>query len=111
MKPGDKLWRVPNGRHHGVEKEVTVVSVGRKWVKLDNGERCDMQDGTVDGGQYSPPAVCWADRGTYEVMKVRAEAWWRFRELVDGFPNGAPPGVTADRIRELRVELFGVDAS
>lgn len=119
MKPGDKLWRVPaNVNRNGPGEEVTVVSVGRKWVVLDSGgykpERCLIEEHPtgghpVDGGQYTSPATCYPDRAAYESKRTLGLCWRAFATLVDGY-HVPPPGVDVETIRRVRRELFGEDA-
>lgn len=99
MKAGDKLWRVSD-RRNGSQLEVTVVSVGRKWAQLDNGERCLIEDGAVDGGQYSSPATCWKSRGEYESARVLGGAWSSFRDKLYGLQK-PPEGVTIETITQV----------
>lgn len=111
MKPGDKLYRIPTMRHGGNEREVTVTKVGRKWASLNNGERC-LVDGEPfgchpeDGGEYTSRADYWPSREAYQAVRDLKQAWERFRQLVDSYPNRPPEGITVENIRYVRRMLF-----
>jgi len=109
MKAGDKLWRVSTASHGANPREVSVVSVGRRWALLDCGERCEIRTGEIDGGEYGSPATCWPSREVYEAEEQRRRAWNRLRELVNNHLK-PPEGLSAPEIRQLRVQLFGEDA-
>ena len=111
MKVGDKLWLVyhrDGGRtikDHGKGREVTVVSVGRKWAKLSDGHpRLHIETMLLDGGAYSAPGSCWESKEAFEAVVSVRTAWENFRYDVSQNFN-APLDITTEQIETARKVL------
>lgn len=72
---GQKLYWVPFDGHHHQEGEVTVLSVGRRWAKLSNQSRIEIETLRGDAGHYAVPGRCWLSKQDY-MQATRAEAAW-----------------------------------
>jgi hypothetical protein len=88
LEVGQKLWFVPSERRYrDGDCEVTVVKIGRKWATLDrdwfgNQLRIDLEHWYADGRGYSSPGRCYESQDQYGVIKLRDDAWSRFRQVV-----------------------------
>jgi hypothetical protein len=105
---GQKLWLVPSIRTYGQPREVSVVSVGRKWATLDcwKNARVDMETLLIDGKAYSPPGRCYLSREQHEETVRLIGLWIDFRRTVSGL-LARPDGVTEANIR-LAADLLGI---
>ena len=67
---------------HSEPREMTVESVGRKWVTLDD-ERYRFARGSrqLDGKGYSSPGTVYDSRQQYDAELERRKLWLRLREL------------------------------
>jgi len=106
---GQKVWfarlvQMGSSKPFDPGCEVTVTSVGYKWIKLSNGRRVDNETGKADCGRFSPDAGIWISQEIY-LRDVRAQAAWRtFCNDVGRFYT-VPPGVTAHDIEVARATL------
>jgi hypothetical protein len=103
LTPGTKLWFV-GSRNSRTEREVTVLSVGRKWAKLDNHTRIDIETMWADGGQYSSPGRAFRSKQEYDANVMLDRLWSDFRHHVADF-YGKPDGITEGRIRAAAAAL------
>ena len=83
-----------------------MTKIGRKWAALDNYERIDVNTLIADGGKYSSPGRCYITREAFEAEQALEEAWHDFQRRVSYV---VPPGMTVERIAQLREE-FGMPA-
>lgn len=82
LKPGAKLWLVPF--MHYAACEVTVATVGRKWVTLEGHyARFDIETGQQDGKKHASPGRVYASREEYEREEARRAAWTQFRRAIE----------------------------
>lgn len=102
---GQKLWYVPNRTSaHLQPREVTVESIGRKWVTCGR-MRFDKNTGAVDGGSYSSPGHVYASREEHKNIQAMHDVW---EEFVKSLPIWHPPGgVTVEKIKAAKALLFG----
>ena len=105
MKVGDKLYFVYSGSCPSAPKAVTVLAVGRKWGKLSNGYRIDLQTLRADDGQYPSPGRAWHSEKEHDNSPA-ATLWKMFRILVDAVR--ADNDFTAKQIIAAAHEL-GID--
>lgn len=104
---GQKLWYVPNRTSaHLRPREVTVESIGRKWVTCGR-MRFDKETGIVDGGSYSSPGRVYASREEYERIVITEAAWSDFVNSLSIWR--LPGGVTVEKIKAAKALLFGKD--
>jgi len=106
---GQKLWFVPNrGQYYHKEHEVTVVTIGRKWVTVNGDIRFAIADKRmeIDAGNYPSPGRCYLSREDYENEQSIGKAW---NELSNRIRYSAPDGVTVEKIAEA-CKLLGLDA-
>lgn len=103
-KVGDYLWFVPSGRA-GSSHSVKIVTVGRKWLTLDDGRRVDKVTLVADGKGYSSPGTCYQSQKFYEDGVALYDAWSDFVDKVR-YQNRARPGVTLDIIKQARSLLL-----
>lgn len=98
---GQKLWLVPVrwsriGKAGDDGKEVTVISVGRKWIGLDNGKRVDAKTLKVEMRGYSDTDRCYPSRENYRHEYELNQEWEWLRHMI---PISRPPGITLDSIQ------------
>lgn len=99
FKVGQTLWYVP--RWNGNSREVTIQKVGRVWLTLSNGERCDMK--LMVNGNQSPNGRVYLSREAYEAEQALRKAWSAFAMLVRG--HRQPDGVTIEKIKQASALL------
>lgn len=105
---GQVLWYVPfKGYGRGSPGEVTVKSVGRKWVTLSDNDRFDANTMLVDGRGYSSPGRLWLSKEEQEAHADLHNAWRAMRKHFDGL-SYAPEGVTLNDIQQAR-KLLRID--
>jgi len=104
LKVGQTLWWVPTNRGSGTE--VTVTAVGRKWARLDNHKRIDVETLEADGAGYAPPGRCHRSRELYEAEALLDSQWGALRKALDARYR-VPKGVTLGQIEQAR-ELLGL---
>lgn len=98
LQVGQKLWWVPSV-YEGKEREVTIISVGRKWVKLENNRnRIDKNTLHADGGRYMSPGQCYLSKEHYNDIMRTQQAW---RDLRGKMLYGKPPHITIDKIETM----------
>lgn len=103
---GQKLWYVP-GERRGEPREVTIVTVGRKWfsvaeiswARFDN-ERLKL-DSEYGGGVY-----CYLSREVYEAQVGLSVAWREFQRAVER-ARSTDPQITIENIAAAR-KLLGM---
>jgi hypothetical protein len=104
LKVGDKLWFV-SSRRNGLDREVVVMKVGRKWAYLSGRDRIDLESWGMDGGEYISPGRCYESKDAYESSKALWEEWSLFKRKVAKIE--IPGTMTLERISELSKE-FGI---
>lgn len=107
---GQKLWYVPrDSREVSQSREVTVTKIGRKWAEIDmgwgRGWRIDLDDWTVDGGNYSSPGRCHISREAWKAETERRRLW---DGLFQPRYGGPPATVTTDAIYQA-ASLLGIE--
>lgn len=87
-------------------REVTIKSIGRKWASYGawKGDRFDIENGSIDGGNYTSPGRAWINREAYEEHTSLYELYAEFSRCVGRFPQ---KGVTEDNIREA-ARMLGI---
>lgn len=94
MEAGDLLFFAPfDERRHG-HQNVTVRSVGRKWITLTNGRRVDKETMRVDGGVHSSPGKCWPSKAAWEGYRALRDFYQTFRRQLESnfeLPEGVTP--------------------
>lgn len=100
-RPGVVLWfrHVARGGN-----EVTVKTVGRRWVSLTNGMRVEIGSRQVDGGDYSSPGMLWRSRQEYEEAMALLAQWIAFQQRLT---HQVPEGLTVEKLEAVR-ELLGM---
>ncbi len=71
IKVGMKLYYVPHS-DWDKPKEVVVTEKGKKWARLNNGQRFEFKSDSwyfVDGGGYNSPGKLWLSKEEYEEQK------------------------------------------
>jgi hypothetical protein len=113
---GQKLWYVHSDRYSRLGDpadrgaEVTVTTVGRKWVGIDGhlsirGSRFNMRTMWVDRGRYSSPGRVYLSREEYRRQyAVNLEWSWLKRAI----PDQPPPHITPDAI-QLIASVIGLE--
>lgn len=106
LEVGMKLWFQASARYHD-SREVTVLSIGRKWAQLDNRLRIDVTTWLADGGKYNSPGRCYESLEGWE-NEARLEAEWSSlrRHVSDKWSR--PNGVTIEDMQKA-AELLKVD--
>lgn len=105
---GDKLWFVHRERRHSSGQEVTVVNVGRKWAKLSNRERIDMETLVADGSGYTSPGQAYLSEADYAAKVSRDRAFDSFRRKVEAFGYYQRMSITEDQVRRAAA-ILGID--
>ena len=98
---GQTLFFVPyrgvvGGR--GTPSEVTVTSIGRRWIGIRGNQRIDRITLEVDGGIYSSPGRCYFSRADWEAEDAADEAWSALRQHL---LRSRPAGITVDAIKAV----------
>jgi hypothetical protein len=119
VKPGDRLFRVQDGRNSSAPKRtdwVVVTKVGRKWVDFApegqeprkwNSGRFDVEDGRIDGGQWQSPGSVHKDEAAWRAHEAVKAAWKDFRWTIERRYAPAPGVSEADILKAA--ELLKVD--
>ncbi len=102
FKEGHPLWFVPKDQRRSKPREVCVTKVGRVWIELSNGMRCDAT-GRVDGGNYASPGHCHVSRSEYEYEVALQTAWSNFQQAVAKKPM--PGSMTLAALKQLSTTL------
>jgi hypothetical protein len=76
VKVGQILHLPPERRDSGWA-ELTVVSIGRKWITLDRNRRCSIDKLLLDRGGYSPKQL-YVSRAERENEIALDAAWSAF---------------------------------
>ena len=101
MKPGDKLWIVRDRNFAG--SEIEVLSVGRKWAKVENGRwRVNIDTRRVYDGDHAVGTAydIEADyRGEIELQ----DAWSEFLRMANR--RKTAKGLTLKQIAEATAWL------
>ena len=76
LRVGQKLWWVGNrSAGDGRQREVTVVSVGRKWATLDCKSgypiRNDIETLWADGKGFWSPGRCYLSKQEYDDERLQ----------------------------------------
>ena len=80
MKPGDRLYLVQRtGQNH----EVTVATVDKRLVWLDNGMRLNPENMLVFDGQRLAGA-CFSSEAEYRGQEDIRDAWSEFLRVANG---------------------------
>lgn len=96
---GDKFWYVPRNIW-APQREVTVASVGRKWIHFYCSMRAEIDTLEVDGGEYSPPGSLFESEADYkEYVRLRL-AWADFKLSIDRAYH-CPPSMTVEKIAQM----------
>lgn len=98
-----KLWYVPYQKYHGSPRGVTIEKIGRKWITLSNGQRCD-KDGNVDGGEHMSLGKCYLDRELYDNQLARENVWKIIRDFID-YNRQSPESLTIENLVEIAFKL------
>ena len=102
LKVGDKLWfKAMVGWRR--DEEVTVERVGRKWLHISNGDRCDRETLLADGRGYSPPGKLWQSKDEYDRHANRLDRWSEFQRKVTGLYSPPEHVSIADIDRMLTI--------
>ena len=104
-KIGRELWAVQtmNGKPRGFV--VKVTKVGRKWITLDNGWRCDRVTGIVDGGAYSPPGKVYATKQFWLDELENKRVWDIFCAGVRNIATPPPTYYIKQAAERLSIDL------
>lgn len=100
-KVGQTLWYYPS--HYANSRkgfEVTVESVGRKWVRLSSGMRVEKSSRVVDGGEYSSPGELWLDEEEHQKHQELSSTWRAF--LAGMSWHQLPKGLTLEKIEAMK---------
>jgi hypothetical protein len=103
LKVGQKIYVLPINNAARREKDIKedlIVSVGRKYFKLQNHpwSRFYIETLYEDGGQYSPDWLCYLSLKDYEDEK-ETNSLRRFCE--DTFGHGSNIKLTLDKLRRI----------
>lgn len=98
-KVGDKLWFQSHVRYKN-SREVTVITVGRKWITLDNGFRINRETWTIDCGGYIAPGKMYRTQEEADAQIARTQRWVSiFRYICDRYNR--PEHITDDDLATL----------
>ena len=105
MFKGETLWWV--GRFNNMDRQaVFVVKVGRKWATLSNGHRIDLNTMVADGGDCSPPGICYESKEVYDQEIAVNAAWSALGRIIRDY-TGKPKDLTLEKIAQAR-EILGI---
>ena len=87
IKEGDTLWFVPYDKRYWLgEVELTVTSVGRKYLGLRWGSsktmRCHKDTLDVQAADGNKPGRCYMSKAGYEEQRAQRDKWAKFQKLV-----------------------------
>lgn len=87
IKVGDTLWFVPYDKRYWLgEVELTVTSVGRKYLGLRWGSsktmRCHKDTLDVQAADGNQPGRCYMSKAGYEEQRAQRDKWAKFQKLV-----------------------------
>lgn len=97
---GQVLYYVPRG--YGTPENVTITKIGRVWLSLSNGERCDF-DLVVDS-QYGSAPRCYLSKEIYEEGVALEKEWFQLRNELS---SRMPAGMTREKISQAR-KIMGI---
>jgi hypothetical protein len=100
LEVGMRLWFQGSPRSGNASREVTVLSVGRKWAQLDNRNRINLDNWVADGGVYSSPGRCYESKEDYDAEVQLQGEWDAFRRSIERCYR-VPDGMTIERIAEM----------
>lgn len=103
VKPGDKLWLVPNDSRRGVPREIEVVSVGRVWGYFGGQfrrSRFSLETGRVDGGEYTSSGCVYGSKQEHAIVVEQRLAWDRLTRGMRQL-HGAPIHLTIQDINGI----------
>jgi hypothetical protein len=94
---GSVLYRVYHDRRDGSPKEVTVTSVGREWIGVDDHRTKRFRKDTMiaDAGR----ARLYPSKEVYEAELARRTNWQKLRQLVSSKWQ-VPEDLSSDDIRK-----------
>jgi hypothetical protein len=105
-KVGQELWFASSKKYRS-SCMVTIIAVGRKWLKLHNGLRADKVTFEVDGGQYLSPGKLYATKEEWDAKCERGKAWGELWQKITDMSVRRPPlFATAEAIRAADRLLF-----
>jgi hypothetical protein len=110
LKPGDKLFFEGSHNYNGAGtlREVTIASIGRKWINFDGREaRADKETLWADGGEYSSSGRYWRSEAEWKDHGERCLVWGRFSKIMYNRLYGTPKAST-EAIRQAAA-LLGVE--
>lgn len=104
---GQTLWF--RSKYGGKGQNVTVKTVGRKYVTLDTASnyRFEIGSGVVWSGEYDVGFVYESEQA-YNEQQQLLSTWREFTKCFDGHRSWNPPkGMTIERIKQAEKILFG----
>lgn len=90
---GQTLYYVPRG--HGKPENVTISKIGRTWIALSNGHRCDFN--LLVDSEYGSRPTCHLSQGAYEQERALVAAW---NGLPGRLPRKIPQEMTVEKIAQ-----------
>ena len=105
FEKGQFLTFVGSHRYNAGAKETAIVTVGRKWLTLDNGYRVDKETLWADGEGYTSPGRAYLSMAEYEAETALNAAW---DELQANMRKAyRPPTSNLEAVKEATRLLFG----
>ena len=102
---GQKLYYV--GRNNTrTRQEVTISSVGKKWLTVDNHLRLGIETLIADGGDYAPPGTAYLSQQDYLNLLALQGAWLHLKSLL--LSHRVPEDVTIEKINQAKA-ILGLD--
>lgn len=102
---GQKLWFVPEGKWHGLPREVIILKIGRQYLHLNlHKHRVNIDTMRVDDDGYFV-GHCYKNKEEYEHYAMRLQAWNRFSEAVRLCGSSIPNNLTLEQIFEMESQV------
>lgn len=99
-----KVWFVPSIYSHVKNPyEVTVERIGKKWITLSNGFRCD-KFGEVDGNGYCSPGTLYPNHEAYSQEKAKENVWKMIKNQIQ-YNYQVPDNLTIQDLVEIAGKL------
>lgn len=103
---GQKLWfaPLPTVRWMGSPREVSIISVGRKWIELNIGYRVSIDDLSLSVNNSVSPGRCYLSKEEWEAERSLANSWAKLKAAISN-AFIAPNDVSVEDIEKARALL------
>lgn len=107
IKPGDKLYYVPRDRRWRSPYWVRVEKIGKVWITLQYGMRCNKSTLVVDGGGYRSPGQCYRTAEEWEDETHLRKTREALNHWFDAGYSSNTPSLTLEQCQQI-AEIAGI---